>query len=94
MRIPLAIFAAAVMAGTTVAGARAQDDCGAGGDGCAPADYQKLLEVAAAAFPDWPEVGYRTYAGLCYEASGELRRLCLDDPQQAAKALKLPPDDE
>ncbi|MEY9785416.1 hypothetical protein [Sinorhizobium fredii] len=73
--------------------AMAQDKCGATGDGCAPAEYQKLLEVAAAAFPDWPEIGYRTYAGLCFEASGELKKQCFEDPQAAAKTLKLPPEE-
>lgn len=69
----------------------AQDACGATGDGCQSPEYQQLLEVAAVAFPDWPEVGYRTYAALCIKAKAAVRKECFEDPEHAAKSLKLPP---
>ncbi|GGB09030.1 hypothetical protein GCM10011491_41230 [Brucella endophytica] len=87
--IPL-LFSAVFL---TAAPAAAQDNCGATGDGCQPPEYQKLLEIAATAFPDWPEVGYRTYAALCYEAKGQLRKQCFANPKKAAKSLKLPPEE-
>lgn len=74
--------------------AASEKDCGAAGDGCAPAEWTAYETAAAQQFPDWPEVGYRTYASLCYNSNTQLKALCLSAPAKAAQALNLPPKDD
>ena len=69
-------------------------DCGAAGDGCAPASWKAYSQAATKHFPNWPEIGYRTYATLCHDASDDIKALCLTNPKKAAQALDLPPKDE
>lgn len=71
--------------------AASEKDCGAAGDGCAPASWKAYAQAASKHFPDWPEIGYRTYASLCFDASNDVKALCLTAPAKAAKALDLPP---
>lgn len=63
--------------------------CGAAGDGCQSEEWQAYNLAVSRAYPDWPEVAFRIYAGECEQASKKMKETCLKNPKKAAAALGL-----